>query len=211
MSTPGSLNLAVLEEGQVYELVLTDIPVIGMRETKQKRISEVVRGVDTELTVCTRLMNQFNAKVDYAVMTLDVTGTTVNDILITGSIAGYNFNVTPTADLGYAETEVNTAVGFGSGTNAQISKVEFDGLAEDGMNNTYSASERNVWKETSNVITGAHYAMHVIKWADQREGEVSNKDTYTQTLKVCLPQVTTGVTTVTPETGFKIITDIIFA
>jgi len=61
------------------------------------------------------------------------------------------------------------------------------------------------------VIDGAEYAMHVITWTDQREGEVSNKDTYRQTLKVCLPQVTTGVTTVTPETVFKSITDVLFA
>ena len=189
----GSLNVPAITEGDVYELVVSDIPVIGMRETAQKRITEVANAIDTVTTIMTRLVAQFNSKVNYATATMHLTATVADGISIVGT-AGYNFNVTPIETLGYA-TVASAGYNLGCGTNAQTLKIEAGGLAETGQNNTYSRAERGVWTEPSMVEAGVNYDIFTLTWTDPREGEVSNKDTYKQTLKTCLPEGAAASTT----------------
>jgi len=188
-STGGSLNLPALEVGQVYELVALDIDNIeGQRGNANDRIIEVVNENDAnQLAVMQRLVDHFNRDIKYATATLHTSGSTPIGITFQGNSAGHNWSVKGTKTLGYTDSEIVTPVGIGAGTTEQMLKCEAFALAQDGQNNTYSASERAVWTEASQVIPGILYQQHILRWSDQREGEVSDKATYNQMFKVCAP------------------------
>jgi len=201
----GSLNLpGTIEEGQVYELVCLERPILGMRDYAKTRIMEVVGSMDTELTVMTRLVNHFNSIIKYATASLNVSGSTPLGITFTSVVAGNEFTVKGTQSLGYATSNVDTANSIGSGTTALVNKIEFEGLAEAGMGSTYSQGE-HTWSEQSMVESAAQYATHVIRHSDPREGEVSSKSTYHQVHKICVPSTGTN-----PETTLKAILEVYF-
>lgn len=195
-SGAGDFNLpTTFAEGMEFGLVYTN-KTLGIGEGQRggftEKILEVAGPSDTEATILARLLANFNLKV--AGVTCSAVGSPTAGLKFTG-VAGHSFNVSPLQSIGSATISTKAdpngsdavAVEVGSGTPMEVAKLEFDGLAEDGLNNTYSRSERGVWTEASQVDPTLTYNVHTMRWLDLRKGETSSKSTYHQTLKYIAP------------------------
>ena len=172
-----------LEAGQVAGFVVTDLSKPAHELTRNRFYTRDVTSSDTEATINAALIATVNADALRI-----VTASAGTDIVLTGTLAGRAFQVSPIGIMSDATITQTTAVVTGTGTAAQLAAYEDECEIEQGNANYPQYTSKYFSKVSEvNTTTPGTYDCYMIRYKtpNQRAGLHTEENPY-QELVVAL-------------------------